>query len=365
MAHGWMVLVFVAVIGKTFAAPVGAPAASHADQRKLRAVIEAWQHAQNQGRLHEYAQLYAAEFVGVERAGKPPVPLDRKRWLAERARRFKKAMHVEVSDLRLRAIPGGRVRAVFTQRFTQGESISEGAKLLELELASGRIVREEMLTFRVLWQPGICGKALGQRKASRVEVVWFGPAEAFCLTRKRVDDGTEFVRYGLVKGGALVGEVHRAELVNSDGVLLDDSLSRGDQLAPSDNPLARHTEEITLAARRVSSRRVVAELVKEQCDSRPMSDHTTRTTTWYVAGATGLRSALTFEEAASVGEEDRIFRCDVELSGAGHDGYPDLRLPCETSTSNYHDEDPTRRSDQDVETSVTEFVWCEDAYCEQ
>lgn len=185
------------------------------------------------------------------------------------------------------------------------------------------------------------------------------------MTRKRVDDGTEFVRYGLVKGGALVGEVHRAELVSWDGVLFDDSLSQVDELAPGDNPLPSRTEEITLVARRVSSRRVVAELVKHQCDSQPMSDHTTRTTTWYVAGPAGLRPALTFEEVASVGEEDRILRCDVELSGAGHDGYPDLRLPCETSTSNDHDEDPARRNDQDVETSVTELVWCEDAYCEQ
>jgi hypothetical protein len=146
------------MIGRPFtvACVMIAATAAHADTSAptaaaLRSFVDRWVDAQNKGDFAAYAKLYAPEFHGVRRSGKRSLTLDRKGWLIDRKRMFKKPMTVSVSDVR---IDGLAVKLV--QTFVQGTYKDVGPKALALEWSGGEllIAHEEMLASNKSVNPG-------------------------------------------------------------------------------------------------------------------------------------------------------------------------------------------------------------------
>lgn len=115
-------------------------------QREARAVLDAWQKAQNAGDFPAYEALYAARFEGVRRSGTQVAHLDRARWMKERARMMKQKTEVTVKDVTVTALPAG-AEIHFLQTWSSESYKDEGDKRIVLSRDKGKllIVREEML----------------------------------------------------------------------------------------------------------------------------------------------------------------------------------------------------------------------------
>lgn len=119
------------------------PALSEAE---VRALLDRWLAAQNQGRFDQYQALYASRFYGVRRSGSRTVRLDRAGWMRDRERMFSKPMQVEVAELTVQ--PGSTSAQVhFTQTWASGTYRDVGPKVMVIVREAGglRIAREELL----------------------------------------------------------------------------------------------------------------------------------------------------------------------------------------------------------------------------
>jgi hypothetical protein len=114
-----------------------------------RAFLERWRDAQNGGDFAAYRALYDETFSGVRRSGDKVVRLDRKGWLDERVRMFRRPMTVEIDGPRVYT-GKEETRIAFTQRWASGGYADEGPKVLVLRRRGGayRIVGEELLSSR-------------------------------------------------------------------------------------------------------------------------------------------------------------------------------------------------------------------------
>ena len=117
---------------------------------EVRALVDAWRKAQNDGDFAAYQALYAARFTGVRRSGPRTLRFDRAGWMRDRQRMFGKKMSVDVDKLAV-ASAGSTARATFVQSFAQGSYRDSGEKQLVLVREGGalRIAQEEMLASRV------------------------------------------------------------------------------------------------------------------------------------------------------------------------------------------------------------------------
>lgn len=90
----------------------------------------------------------------MRRSGPRTVRMNRARWMADRARMFKKPMQVAATDLKV-AAAGSAVRVRFTQAWASGTYKDVGPKelLLVAEAGGWRIAREELLSSRVETAP--------------------------------------------------------------------------------------------------------------------------------------------------------------------------------------------------------------------
>jgi ketosteroid isomerase-like protein len=113
---------------------------------EVRALVDAWLAAQNRGDFAAYDKLYATRFTGVRRSGTRSVSLDRKGWMADRARMFAKPMKVSASDLAVAATPAS-ARVTLMQEWESGSYHDRGPKQLVVvrEAGQAKIAREEML----------------------------------------------------------------------------------------------------------------------------------------------------------------------------------------------------------------------------
>ena len=113
----------------------------------VRAFVDQWLSAQNDGRFDEYQGLYAKRLTGIRRSGARTVRLDRAGWMRDRAGMFKRKMLVEVADLRIEASTPSYVMVTFTQTWSSGNYRDVGPKELILVKESDalRISREELL----------------------------------------------------------------------------------------------------------------------------------------------------------------------------------------------------------------------------
>jgi hypothetical protein len=123
--------------------------ACEADQpeRAATKLLERWLKAQNEGNFAAYQALYAPGFTGRRRSGERVVELDRAGWMRDRARMFKKKMHVTADDVK--TFPGsGHVSITFRQTWSSASYRDVGNKRLMVIQDSGQpqILREDMNT---------------------------------------------------------------------------------------------------------------------------------------------------------------------------------------------------------------------------
>jgi ketosteroid isomerase-like protein len=120
-------------------------------EAQVRAAIDAWLAAQNDGDLAAYGLLYDGEFTGVKRAGERTTRHNREEWLADRARMFAKKMTVTARSISVE-LRDGRAVVRFVQRWSSGSYADVGPKELRLvwRPAGLRIVREELFHSTVL-----------------------------------------------------------------------------------------------------------------------------------------------------------------------------------------------------------------------
>ena len=84
---------------------------------EVRAVIDAWLRAQNEGDFAAYERLYAPRFTGIRRSGPRERRFDRAGWIADRQAMFRASMQVATRDVTVD--PGAGVAMVrLTQEFT-------------------------------------------------------------------------------------------------------------------------------------------------------------------------------------------------------------------------------------------------------
>lgn len=129
------------------------PAASHPasvteaiPEAEIRARLDEWVAAQNEGDFARYSALYAERFEGVKRAEDRVYRFDHAGWLENRARMFQRPMTVAMSDVAIRLTPQSAV-VNFTQRWSSATYSDEGPKRMVLvpSPAGLQIAREEML----------------------------------------------------------------------------------------------------------------------------------------------------------------------------------------------------------------------------
>ncbi len=117
----------------------------------VEALVEGWLNAQNQGDFAAYSALFADEFRGVRRSGKRTVRLDRKGWLSDRSRMFRKKMTVSISQLEV-SLTHNSAAVRFTQEWASGSYRDLGKKMLRIASTKEglQISGEEMLSSKLL-----------------------------------------------------------------------------------------------------------------------------------------------------------------------------------------------------------------------
>jgi ketosteroid isomerase-like protein len=127
----------------------------------VKALVETWRKAQNEGDFDGYQALYAKRMTGIKRVGARVFQYDRAGWIKDRGRMFKKKMEVGADKIEV-AVSGGSAAVQLEQSFRQGRFHDLGPKqLVVIREGSGlRIAREEMLSSTVLGKPGAGGGAV-------------------------------------------------------------------------------------------------------------------------------------------------------------------------------------------------------------
>src|SRR5262245_23882215 len=96
-------------------------------EAQARGVLHRWLVAQNAGAFKDYETLYAPGFRGVRRSGAHIVRLDRKGWLGDRKRMFKKPQRVRASAIQVNDTDTA-LEITFTQSYRSGSYEDEGPK---------------------------------------------------------------------------------------------------------------------------------------------------------------------------------------------------------------------------------------------
>jgi hypothetical protein len=132
----------------------GRPPAPPADEahapipeEHVRALLDAWLKAQNEGDLAAYSALYAERFTGIRRTRDQSVSLDRDGWLKDRARMFNRPMKVNADAIIIRATHhNATIR--FEQSWQSGTFRDVGPKTMTIipQAGSLKIAREELLS---------------------------------------------------------------------------------------------------------------------------------------------------------------------------------------------------------------------------
>jgi ketosteroid isomerase-like protein len=152
-AGTWLAAATALVLaGGAHAQPDAGPAADDIDRGRsrhaeARALLDRWLETQNAGDFAGYRALYHEDFVGVRRSGPKAVSLDRRGWLEDRGRMFRKKMSVAADNLRIFA-KDATARIVFTQRWSSGSYTDVGPKHLVVRRDPDgfRILREELFS---------------------------------------------------------------------------------------------------------------------------------------------------------------------------------------------------------------------------
>lgn len=124
-----------------------APDAMAISEVQVRALVDAWLAAQNDGDFAAYSSLYDRDFIGIKRAGDRMQVLSRDEWLVDRRRMFESEMKV-IADNIVIDVGDEKATVRFDQTWSSGSYADFGPKQLAIvRQPSGlRIVREELLS---------------------------------------------------------------------------------------------------------------------------------------------------------------------------------------------------------------------------
>jgi hypothetical protein len=116
-------------------------------EKGVRALLDEWLKAQNEGNFEAYEALYAREATGVRLSGTTKRHFNRAGWLKDRARMFKGKMHVGIEGAIFKvADTYGRISIV--QTFQSGRYRDVGGKQIVAVREDGKwaIQREDMIS---------------------------------------------------------------------------------------------------------------------------------------------------------------------------------------------------------------------------
>lgn len=167
----WLACLVVPACKRKEIAPVPSPPAKVATEpsskptvaaeQKVRAVLERWLTAQNEGKFDDYQALYAERFQGVRRSGPRVRYLNREGWIRDRQRMFRKPMKVAMADVKI-AVGAIVTNVYFTQTWESGKYKDRGPKRIQL-VSDGKgwsIAQEEMLSSQVAPRNAVGGDFL-------------------------------------------------------------------------------------------------------------------------------------------------------------------------------------------------------------
>lgn len=137
------IITFVLFAASSFAAEI-----SEAD---VKAFLDKWVTAQNNGAYLEYADMYSNKFVGIRRSGKNKRNLDHDAWLKDRKKMFKNKMIVEMEKIEI-SLANSTASIRLEQSWESDTYKDKGVKVLNMAFEYGKIkiIREELLFSNVV-----------------------------------------------------------------------------------------------------------------------------------------------------------------------------------------------------------------------
>ena len=117
------------------------------DESRLRSALQRWADVQNAGDFEAYQTLYANGFRGIKRVGNRKAELNHQSWIQDRARMFRRPVHVKIDDVRIVSTAQAGSEVVFKQTWSSGGFQDIGTKRIVFASESNelRITFEEML----------------------------------------------------------------------------------------------------------------------------------------------------------------------------------------------------------------------------
>ena len=123
--------------------------AAASPQGEVEALLNQWCQAQTSGDFEGYSALYATDFKGTKRTKKGKTKTyDRKGWLKDRGKMFKKPLHVDCRAPKVSlAEADGTASVTFEQYWRSPSYADQGDKRLDLKKGDKgwRLVGEDML----------------------------------------------------------------------------------------------------------------------------------------------------------------------------------------------------------------------------
>jgi hypothetical protein len=115
-------------------------------EKRARALLDSWLAAQNDNELGKYQALYSIRFSGTRRLGKREVSYDRKGWLEERGKDFRRHLEVGAERVRVRVIGNSAVIRFHQKRVTRKHKEVGPKRMIVIRESGGmRIASEAML----------------------------------------------------------------------------------------------------------------------------------------------------------------------------------------------------------------------------
>jgi hypothetical protein len=346
------------------------------DEAAVRAFIDRWRQAQNEGDLDAYAALYADAFEGIKRAGEAEQRFDRAGWLVDRKRMFTRPMSVAVDELRV-TITGPRARVEFVQTWSSGSFGDRGNKRMEIkprpsEPGALHIVREEMLDSRIVATDAACLQALFPRyreatrridaepEAARVESVTVlepggnragGAGGQFvCLVQTFVPSGEGKSGSGDLVLALLGRKGKRWSVIER----LEHAYTVEDE--EDDTGITTATRASVALAAIAPAENAIVYTIEERRDG-PMIGDADRHTKLYRVTATGLEELLALESKISGGESDSATTETFSIDATRvTNGFHDIEIERVSTADNWHADEHREERDTDrLQWNGTEY----------
>ncbi len=178
---------------------------------EVEKLLADWVSSQNHQNFEEYSKLYGANFKGTKKVGKETFDFDRKDWLEDRAKMFKKKFSVVIDSLRIQDAAVG-FHVGFFQKWESKSYSDRGWKDLKVvdEGGSARIVEERMkYSEKTIATPKTFQELLA--KTEEVDISW--------IEQLKLTPSEKGVEFSFVRSLGEGGEETYSGLYRNDGTL--------------------------------------------------------------------------------------------------------------------------------------------------